>query len=336
MSDQGPGIILVLGVTGAGKSYFINQLRKRPGTRTIAEGQSEVREGDNLNSETVRCQAVEIIRDDDDDPRNFTIVDTPGFDDTSRPDGEVFAEISDHLATQYASGYPLKGVLYLHKITDNKMTGSSGRYLSILEEIIGTDALKKTILVTTMWYMLRDEFYGEGLNRQQQLIDEFWRPLMDKGAEVRRFDGSPASASQIVSRLIGDDSEPVVLDHQREIIDQGRTLEATSAGRTLLQQLESTKVEYTVKLANLERELEYEIDQNNRAGAREKEKQMDQVREMLKRVDRSLAKLKTQPGLRIKERIGEVMTGANATRAVHVLSAILNITWFIVQVVVGG
>ncbi|KAK4466210.1 hypothetical protein QBC42DRAFT_259708 [Cladorrhinum samala] len=326
------GIILVLGVTGAGKSYFINQLKRR-GSVSVAE--ERVEEGHTLNSETEVCQAVRIVLDDDDDdPRSITVVDTPGFDDTKRPDGEVFAEISDYLAAQHASGIPLKGVLYLHKITENRMTGSSGTYLKILQQLIGEEALGNTIMVTTMWYMLREEFQGEGLNRQQQLIDEFWRPLIDKGAWVARFDGTPASAFQIVSQLAGRES--VVLEHQRELVDEERDLGATGAGRSLLQQLESTKVEYSLKLANLEKELERETARGNRTAALEKERQVAEISTMLKRLDKSLSKLNTRPGPRIKQQVSRLMTGENATRAVSVLAAILNVTLFVVRVVVGA
>lgn len=299
----------------------------------------EVRSSDQkfaeTETETEVCQAVQIVLDDDeDDPRSITVVDTPGFDDTKRPDGEVFAEISDYLAAQHASGIPLKGVLYLHKISDNRMTGSSGTYLKILQQLIGEEALNNTIMVTTMWYMLREELQGEGLNRQQQLIDEFWRPLIDKGAWVARFDGTPASAFQIVSQLAGRES--VVLEHQRELVDEERDLGATGAGRSLLQQLESTKVEYSLKLANLEKELEREIARGNRNAALEKERQVAEVSDMLKRLDKSLTKLNSRPGPRIKQQVSRLMTGENATRAVSVLAAILNVTLFVVRVVVGA
>ncbi|KAK4227137.1 P-loop containing nucleoside triphosphate hydrolase protein [Podospora fimiseda] len=342
MSNE--GVILVLGVTGAGKSYFINQLKTR-GPVTVAEGHS-------LTSETERCQAVQLVLDDDDDddfedyddddkgyggyddgPRKITIVDTPGFDDTHRPDAEVFAEISEYMAIQHASGVPLKGVLYLHRITDIRMTGSAGTYLKILQQLIGEEALKNTILVTTMWNLLRDEAQRTGLNRQQELIDEFWRPLINKGAWVASFDGSPASAFQIVSQVAS--KQPVVLDHQREMMEEERNLEATSAGRSLLQQLESTRIQYSLKLVRLEKEMESQIGSGDKATARVKEKEIAEVTDILKRLDRSLEKLNTRPGPRIKEKISRLMSGENAARAVNVVSAVLNLTLFVVRVVVG-
>ncbi len=46
------------------------------------------------------------------------IIDTPGFDDTERSDTEILTEISRLLALQYEIGMKLKGVIFLHRITD--------------------------------------------------------------------------------------------------------------------------------------------------------------------------------------------------------------------------
>ncbi len=57
------------------------------------------------------------------------LIDTPGFDDSKRSDTEILTEISRLLATQYKLVVTLKGIIYLHRITDNRFQGSaaSGR-----------------------------------------------------------------------------------------------------------------------------------------------------------------------------------------------------------------
>ncbi|KAK4638732.1 hypothetical protein QC761_704930 [Podospora bellae-mahoneyi] len=329
MDSERDGIILLLGVTGAGKSYFINQLKKK-GPVT----ERPVREGHTLRSQTSRCQLVQMILEDDDgDERSISVVDTPGFDDTERPDGEVLAEITEFLATQHALGIPLKGVLYLHKITDNRMTGSSGTYLRLLQSLIGDSAMANVVLVTTMWYMLRDEYEGEGLRRQTQLSEKYWKSLTEKGAGVTKFEGTPESAWSIVRKLAP--KEPVVLDYQRQVIEEGRDLIRTNAGNSLLQKLESTKVEYSIRLKDLEDQHDEAIAIGDKAVARDKEREISEAQDVLRRIDKSVAKLGAQPGPRIKEGVARAMKGQAAGRAVTVLAAILNITLFVVQLVVG-
>ena len=194
--------------------------------------------------------------------------------------------------------------------------------------------MKNVILVTTMWNMLRDELEGEGLRRQQDLIDEFWRPLIYNGAFVSRFDGTPASAFSLVSQLAG--REAVVLDYQKQIVDDEYELSHTTAGTSLLQKLETTKVEYTLKLTSLEKELEEAVALGDKPAIKDKERETAEVKEMLKWIDRSVEKLEAQPGPRIKRQIARVMTGESMGHAVTALAAILNIALFVVRVVVGA
>ncbi|KAK3988227.1 P-loop containing nucleoside triphosphate hydrolase protein [Cladorrhinum sp. PSN332] len=328
------GVIVILGVTGAGKSFFINKL-KDAGADTAPV--AVVAEGHTLKSETKRCEAVQIVLDDEteDDARSITVIDTPGFDDTNRTDADVLKEITEKLATLHASGYPLKGVLYFHKITENRMTGSSKRYLNILEKLVGENAMKNVIMVTTMWYLLMphgDVGRGDGLRREQELTDEFWRPLIDRGAWVARFEGTHESAMQIVSQLAS--KQPVVLDHQRQIVEDELDLKGTGAGKSLEEELEANKVTYLARLAALEQELKHATDKDL---AKKTEREIDQVRSLLKRVEQALDTLKSRPGPGIKEKVAKLMSGDNGARAITatLLSTLIHVTLYIVNLVSG-
>ncbi|KAI3570911.1 hypothetical protein IWW34DRAFT_640222 [Fusarium oxysporum f. sp. albedinis] len=97
MDDRSDGIILVMGVMGAGKSHFVILLR----------GQSVV-DGHLMISETQKFEAVQILIDED-EKRSITVVDTPGFLDTRRGQAEIVAEITDYLAAQKLSDLPRPG-----------------------------------------------------------------------------------------------------------------------------------------------------------------------------------------------------------------------------------
>jgi energy-coupling factor transporter ATP-binding protein EcfA2 len=321
------GVVLVMGVTGAGKSYFVNQLK----------GYHAVQEGHSLNSETTECQAVRIILDDSEE-RSISVVDTPGFDDTERSHGEVLSKITEFLAVQHALGIPLRGILYLHKITDNKMTGSALTYLRLFRSLCGDDALKNVILVTTMWNKMRDEDTGEALRREDELLDNFWKPMVNKGSYVAQFDGTSDTAFALIWQLAG--KEGVVLKIQKEIVDQDMEVLHTAAGQNLLEMLEMDKVEYEVRIKRLESLMEKEEERGNRAGVKALRRQKADVEAILKRIERSIDKMKVRPGSKMKERIkaiinpvADYLTGPGA---VTTLVAVLNITLFVVRVVVGG
>jgi len=242
--DEPLGMVLVMGVTGSGKSYFINKL---------SEG--SVKEGPGLESgmhyvqnfvgilrltrkETQRPQIVTAILEDESGyDTEIAIVDTPGFDDSKRSDADILAEISQFLTAQYIWGeFELRGIIYLHRITDPKMTGSAGRYFRMFQDLCGEEAFKNVILVTTMWDQLKDE--SVGYRRDQELRNNFWNLMEEKGSQITTFDGSHEQAEGLVLQLLG--KPPITLQLQRELVDDDQVLENTSAGRLVAAHLDAT------------------------------------------------------------------------------------------------
>ncbi|EEU42228.1 uncharacterized protein NECHADRAFT_6950, partial [Fusarium vanettenii 77-13-4] len=235
-------VILVMGPTGAGKSYFINKLKR---------GGAQV--GHSLRSETAGCQGVNIEFGSAENARVITVVDTPGFDDTHRSSAEVLSEITEYLATQHAMGIPTKGVLYLHRILDNRMSGSAMTSLNLFQDIVGDSALKNVILVTTMWNKLRAEDIAEADRREQELLDDFWRPMIDNGSFATQFRGTSDKAAALVYHLA--EKQSVVLKVQEEAYDQEKAVVDTSAGANLNHSLQEDEEKYKKRLRELERRL---------------------------------------------------------------------------------
>ncbi|KAH7357223.1 P-loop containing nucleoside triphosphate hydrolase protein [Rhexocercosporidium sp. MPI-PUGE-AT-0058] len=224
-------MILVMGVTGSGKSYLINQLAGRKVAMESAE----------LDSCTAICQAipVEIGR------TKVLLIDTPGFDDSKRTDVDILTEISKLLAAQYKLGVSLKGIIYLHRITDNRYQGSSVRTLDVFREICGEKALRNVILASTRWDKVQEH---EGAARETQLREKFWSYMLDHGSKMTRYYGDRDSAHAMISQLLG--SGNVVLDIQRQLVDEGKSLDETTAGA-----LVNGNISDAIKRSNAEIEL---------------------------------------------------------------------------------
>ncbi|KAF5586259.1 triacylglycerol lipase II precursor [Fusarium pseudocircinatum] len=180
---------------------------------------------------TQKCQAVHIIFDED-EKRSITVVDTPGFGDTFRSQAEIVGEITDYLAAQHLSVLPLRGILYLHKITDNKITDASLQHIQILRKLVGDNATTNVILVTTMWNILRPEDHRRAVQREQELVTSFWSSMIDNGSIVAQFNGLPRSAYPLIYQLA--DQPSVVLDIQKEIVDENRSILETATGMILV------------------------------------------------------------------------------------------------------
>jgi predicted GTPase len=99
-------IIVVMGPTGAGKSRFIREAT-----------QLTVPVGDSLDQE-------------------IALVDTPGFDDTNRPDAAVFRELAAWLAARYQERTRLTAIIYMYPITSTRMQGSSLRNFDVVLRMI--------------------------------------------------------------------------------------------------------------------------------------------------------------------------------------------------------
>lgn len=187
------------------------------------------------------------------------LVDTPGFDDTMRTDSEILAEIARTLAAQYALGLQLSGVIYIHRITDVRYSRSAVKTFEIFKKICGLEALGNVLLVTSRWDNVDASL---GAHRERNLKDKFWAYMISHGSNISRFYGDRSSAVSLVSQLLCHDR--TVLQLQKELVDEGLQLDATSAGTYVDESLENLKQQSRDELASLQR-LQQELPRNSEA-----------------------------------------------------------------------
>ncbi|KZP04217.1 hypothetical protein FIBSPDRAFT_941125, partial [Athelia psychrophila] len=208
-----------MGPTGAGKSTFIEYATQQNGGSV----------GHSLQSQSVDIKAVRTKHPDD--QGSVIFVDTPGFDDTNRSDIEILAQIAGWFVKVYKEKVPLSAIIYLHRISDNKMAGSPLRNLQMFACMCGQGAMPRVILGTTMWSEIAAV---TGERRERELETSFWADMIQQGSTVQRFGDSYESAWQIVGKL-PTEQENVILS--REIYDDKKKLNETAAGVKLTEDL---------------------------------------------------------------------------------------------------
>jgi len=231
------------------------------------------------------------------------LLDTPGFDDTTRSDSEILAEIARILAAQYELGVQLKGIVYMQRITDIKMTGSSMKTLQIFQKICGETALRNVLLITSRWGEVEESL---GASRERELRDDFWAYMLGKGSRLSRFHGDRQSAITLVGQVLVQDS--VVLDLQHELVDKGKRLNETSAGAFVNDDLETLKSQYRDELAGLER-LKRELVENDRAMKRQIQQDWAREQDRLVSAEKQQVSLQAPVGVEVQRSIRQASAG---------------------------
>jgi hypothetical protein len=116
------------------------------------------------------------------------------------------------------------GVVYLHRITDNRLSGAAMKNLHAFASLCGPDAMPIVILVTTMWDDVKEEV---GVRREEELKDIFSQEVMDVECRMERFRNTSKSVWDIVDKAIGDGRGNTLL--LQEEMGNGKSLGDTSA-----------------------------------------------------------------------------------------------------------
>ncbi|KAK0614021.1 P-loop containing nucleoside triphosphate hydrolase protein [Immersiella caudata] len=225
-----------MGLTGVGKSTFISHFSD---TAII---------GNDLESCTSTISIHPIALDDE----TIFLIDTPGFDDTNRTDTDILGEIATWLERSYSANIKLAGLVYLHRIQDNRVGGSGTKNIHMFRELCGQSGLSSVVLATTMWDALPQD---KAVERETELKtkEEFWGGLVSHGCEVRRQDNGVESATEILRHILKQ-RRPITLQIQEEIAE-GMALHETAAGGVLKAELEEQRRVYEERARELEEQL---------------------------------------------------------------------------------
>ena len=229
----------------------------------LASG-SDLTVGEGLESCTYD---VNVALDFELDGRVVTLIDTPGFDDTNRSDTDILATIAGHLENacvvffqdsctrayseiRYKAGMKLSGLVYVHRISDFRMGGISSRNFRMFRKLCGDDTLKNVVIVTNMWGEVSQ---AKGEMREAELKNKFFKPALDKGAQMLRHDNTVESAHNILQHIIRN--HPLPLKIQRELVDEMKDIGETDAGQEVESQIQELIQKHQAAIKNLQEEM---------------------------------------------------------------------------------
>ena len=121
---------------------------------------------------------------------------------------------TEHLH-RYEEGSTLTGIIYVHRISDNRFGGVTGRNFNMFRKLCGESTLRNLVLVTNMW---GEDPQDVNEAREKELSSRFFKLALDKGAQMARHDNTIQSAHDILRSV--PNKNPVVPQIQRELVDE--------------------------------------------------------------------------------------------------------------------
>ena len=156
-------------------------------------------------------------------------------------DSDILLQIAEYLNTDVR----LSGILYLHPITTRRVGGAATRNLQMFQHLVGDDNMRNVKLVTTMWDEVAPE---KGRAYLEELRQEFWGGMIAAGAQVDNCYDAARDGRKIISSIMK--TSPVTLQFQHEL-QLGLPVDATAAGRVVMDQLRKIEERYEREMTEL-------------------------------------------------------------------------------------
>lgn len=230
--------------------------------------------------------------------RRVYLVDTPGFNDTNRPDIDTLQILATYLGASYANGVRVHGLILLHPISDNRMAGSTLRNIQMVKAMCGLASYENLAIATTMWP--EEATYLEvkslaGRENEMTTNGKYFGDLVADGATMFRYGqtgcSNPpkrlASAQDVISHLVArlEIHAPDVLRLQREMVKEKKLLGETAAGNVVTEDLKKSRATYQRELRELEANMKGRLAGVNDTYASHLQEQRTDIDERLKLVD---------------------------------------------------
>lgn len=126
----------------------------------------------------------------------------------------------------------------------------------MFRKLCGDNTLRNVVIVTNMWAEVDPQV---GNAREAELIREdiFFKPVLEKGAQIARNENTVPSAQNIIRLVL--DNHPLPLRIQEELVDERKDLSETGAGEELNRELNAQIRKHQQEMRALKEEMQRAI-----------------------------------------------------------------------------
>jgi hypothetical protein len=217
------------------------------------------------------------------------LIDTPGFDDTNRSDVQVLQDVAHWLSKSFENGIRLSGLIFIHRISDPRLSGSARRNLLMFKKLCGEKVYQSVVLATSMWSKITPD---EGIAREKELVEtkDWWGHMYEKGSRVFRLANTKESCIQVVGYILSLHMT-ITLDIQDEIINQHRDIDETSAAHELNAEILRERKMHKAELETMRAQMEDAIAEHDEELQSMFKEQIEGLQEKLQKGDEEQKKL---------------------------------------------
>ena len=173
----------------------------------------------------------------------------------------------------------LAGVIYVHRVSENRFGGAAGRNFNLFRKLCGGSALRNAVLVTNMWGV---NTRGISEAREKELSGKNFKPALDKGAQMVRHHNTTKSAHDIIRKVVSN--QPVALQIQRELVDERKDIIDTAAGESIGRELREHISQYQAELKEVQERMAQAQKAKNEVTRRELVEAKRRLEENVKKI----------------------------------------------------
>lgn len=149
----------------------------------------------------------------------------------------------------------------------------------MFRELCGDTTLRNVVLVTNMWGEVSRDI---GESREDELSTNFFKSVLDKGAQMVRHHNTTQSAHEIIRRIMRN--RPVVLQIQRELVDEHKDIVDTAAGEAVNQELNAQIRRHQAEMRAVQAEMMQAMKEKDEETRQELEEETRKLHEQVERI----------------------------------------------------
>ena len=149
----------------------------------------------------------------------------------------------------------------------------------MFRDLCGDSTLKNVIIVTNMWGKVSQDV-GEA--RENELSTNFFKQVLDKGAQLARHHETAQSAHDIIRCIIRN--RPIVLQIQRELVDDHKDIVDTAAGEAINKELNEQIRRHQAELKDIQEEMKQALEDKDEETRQEMEEAALELQEVMKKM----------------------------------------------------